>query len=128
MAQADQFEQRQERDDHFRPARRGGEQLGEFHADLFFQGIYERLNFFAHRPFILKNVTRLLLLESFENATDRVNQIKQRHLQLRRGCFEIGFARQAGENIFLRQFPLLQPGGHILEFLVFDQLPDQFPV
>src|SRR5262252_9018629 len=89
----------------------------------------KKLNFLTNRPFIFKNVTLLRsLIEALQHGIDGVEQIKEgSFVSCRCVRFEFELARDAWENVFLPRFQHREPGGGILEFLVLNELSNQFP-
>src|SRR5215213_7759030 len=68
-------------------------------------------------------------LHSFDHRLERINQLKDSDLAQaeRRRRIPVESARLTKENSFAINLPYLQLRGGFLEFLIFDQLPDQVP-
>ena len=106
------------------------EQFGKFHRTLARNELAQQLNFFTDRPFVVKNIARLVpLLKAFEHTADGMDEVEQGNLRARRRfCwFKFELAREAGKNIFLLRLALLQLRGGVFELFVFDELADQLP-
>ena len=128
MFEADQFEQREERDDDFGAAGGVGEHFGELDGGAFAEGAEEQFDFFADGPFVLKNVARFLRVETLEDRVDGVDQVEDRDDEFGRGGFdELRFAGLAGVGVFLKRLAFLEARGDVLEFLVLDEAADEFP-
>ena len=87
-------------------------------------------DFFADSPFVFKNVAEIFaFVEALQNGVDRVDEIENGDLGARSRGFGVEFelAGDAREDVFLPSFEILELGGGVLEFFVFDQLADEFP-
>ncbi len=130
LAQADQFQQRQEGADDLGAAGGAREQFDKAHAGAPGDHFEDEVDFLADRPFVLENVAQVFaLVEALQHAADGVEQVKNGNIRLGRrgGVLKFQFARHAREDVFLFGLEHLQAGGGVLEFLVFHQLADEFP-
>src|SRR5437016_5417967 len=102
LLQTDQFQKGQEGHDHFGAAGGIGEKLGELQDQLVLQGLEEALNFFADRPFILKDVAQILaLVDALEDEVDSVDEVEKGGIRSEFGLgLEFRFDWQPGIGVF----------------------------
>src|ERR1035437_1525726 len=129
LLETDQFEQRKKGHHHFGTAGNALEQFGKSKARTLAERPHQVLDLLADRPFVFKDVPPVFRpAEPLEHDVDGVDQVEDGGFRTRgllRRKFQ--FAGRARENVFLPGFEDLELRRGILEFLVFDQLADQFP-
>src|ERR1039458_394178 len=129
LFETDQFEQRKKGHHHFGTAGNALEQFGKSKARTLAERPHQVLDLLADRPFVFEDVPPVFRsAEPLEDDVDGVDQVEDGGFRARgllRRKFQ--FAGCARENVFLPGFEDLELRRGILEFLVFDQLADQFP-
>jgi hypothetical protein len=132
LVEADEFEQGEESDDDFGAAGGIGEELGEADGAFAVDYVAEEFDLLADGPFIFEDFPgwgSLFLVEAFEDLIDRAEEFEDGGFGSGGGGFrfEVGFWGLAVIDLLLFGLEVLEAGGGVLVFAVFDELPDEFP-
>ena len=91
---------------------------------------HEQLDFVGDGEAVVDDVAEIMgFLEAFQDVLERADQVENRDFGERGGFLggQVRGVRLVGEAAFLFEFAQGEESGGVLEFLVFDELADEFP-